>query len=76
MQAITPSAFRRDIYNLLDKVINTGVPIEIKRKGKVLRIINPEKVDVFSNMKQRDILNCDPEEITHIDWSKEWKPNI
>ena len=70
---LTISALRQNIYKLLDKVLETGVPIEINRKGKILKIVPPEDRDKLSNLKKRNILNCDPEELVHIDWSSEWK---
>lgn len=70
---LTVSALRQNIYKLLDKVLETGMPLEVKRKGKVLKILPPEGSDKLSNLKRRDILNCDPEELVHIDWSSEWK---
>lgn len=69
---ITPSKLRENIYRLLDKVANTGVSLEIKRKGKVLKIICETEPDKLKNLKKHSGLLCDPEEIVHIDWSKEW----
>ena len=71
---MTPSKLRANIYKLLDKVADTGVPIEIIRKGKKLKIIVEEKPSKLAKLKKRPGLLCDPEELVHIDWSKEWKP--
>ncbi len=30
---VNPSELRKNIYNLLDQVIETGIPLEINRKG-------------------------------------------
>ncbi len=30
----------------------------------------------LSRLKKRDIINSDPEELVHIDWYSEWKPNL
>ena len=70
---ITPSEFRKDLYNMLDRVIKTGLPLEIKRKGKVLKIIIDEKPDKLKNLKKRDIIKCKPDELIYNDWIKEWK---
>ena len=69
---ITPSMLRQNIYKLLDKVAHTGVPIEINRKGIRLKIVTAEKQSKLKNLKKRPGLNCDPEEVVHIDWSGEW----
>ncbi len=70
---ITISTLRQNIYQLLDKVLETGIPLEVKRKGAILRIMPPVETDKLSNLKERDVMNCDPEELVHIDWSSEWK---
>jgi hypothetical protein len=70
---ITPSKLRQNLYNLLDQVIMTGKPIEIKRKGKVIKIILEPTKSKLDNLKKRDILNCEPDEIIHNNWEAEWK---
>ena len=74
--SIKASALRANIYRLLDEVIKTGIPLEINRKGKRLAIISMEKKHKLDNLKKRDGLLVDPEQLVHIDWSKEWKPFI
>lgn len=73
IMAISVTSLRANIYKILDQVLETGIPVEIKRKGKIITIIPPEKTDKLKNLKNRKILNCDPNEIIHMDWSKEWK---
>lgn len=73
MKTITPSKLREDIYRILDKVLETGVPVEITRKGRRLKISSEEPANKLANLKKRPYLKCDPEEIVHMDWSKEWK---
>ncbi len=71
---MTVSELRQNIYQLLDQVLDTGVPLEIERKGRKLRIA-PEPPHVkLDNLKRRDCLVGDPEEIVHMDWSQEWRP--
>jgi len=70
---LTASTVRKNIYRLLDKVLETGIPLEIERKGRRLKIISDGNVLKLDNLKKRDILNTDPEEIVHIDWSDQWK---
>lgn len=82
---ISATTLRQNMYKHLDGVLETGKPIEIKRKGKLLKIISipanrgkkKGKKDIFANIKKLDnFLNCDPEEIVHMDWSKYWKPYL
>jgi len=68
------SALRENIYRILDQVVETGVPVEIERRGKILRIVTEEPRSKLANLKPRPYLMCDPEELVHIDWSDDWRP--
>lgn len=71
---VTPTELRKDIYNLLDQVLQSGQPLTIKRKGKLLEIVPKQMKPAKSkldNLKPRKTLNCDPEDIVHMDWSEE-----
>lgn len=70
----TASRLRQDIYRILDEVLETGVPAEIERHGKVLRIVPPENTSKLDSLRPRDYLNAEPEDVVEIDWSDTWKP--
>lgn len=73
--AVTASKLRQDIYRILDRVLETGVPVEIERRGRILRIVPDQAPDKLAALKRRDdYLRCDPEELVHLDWSHEWRP--
>ncbi len=74
---LTASQLRANIYRILDQVAETGIPVEIVRRRRRLKIVpaedsKPRKLD---RIKPRaKALVGDPETLVHIDWSKEWKP--
>ena len=70
---INASKLRENIYNVLDRVLRTGVPVEIQRKGKILKIVPDAGRNKLANLKKHDVLNTDPESIVHMDWSGEWQ---
>ncbi len=72
---LTASSLRQDIYRILDRVLETGVPVEIERRGKVLRIIAPTERSKLDGLTEREFLRGDPEELVHIDWSETWQPD-
>ncbi|NES19373.1 MAG: type II toxin-antitoxin system Phd/YefM family antitoxin [Symploca sp. SIO3E6] len=45
MKRVTPTELRGNLYNLLDEILETGIPLEIERGGKRLQIVPVEKVD-------------------------------
>ncbi len=70
---ITASRLRQDIYRILDSVIETGVPIEIERQGRILRIVPPGESSRTAALTRREYLNTEPEDLVHLDWSAEWR---
>ena len=69
---ITPTRLRQELYRILDRVIETGVPVEIARRGKTLKIVLEEEKSRLERLEPHDIMVCDPEELVHIDWSEYW----
>ncbi len=69
MKTISATELRSNIYNLLDEVLATGVPLEIQKNGRKLRISSVEPVDKFADMTFRpDVINGDPDDLIHIEW--------
>jgi antitoxin (DNA-binding transcriptional repressor) of toxin-antitoxin stability system len=69
---ITATRLRQDIYSILDQVAETGVPVEIERKGRTLRIVADQKPSKLARLKKRDVVIGDFNDLIHMDWSKEW----
>lgn len=72
MKSVTPTELRTNIYHLLDEVLETGIPLEIKKGNKRLRIVAVEQVDKFQNLVTRPhVILGDPEELVSINWENE-----
>jgi antitoxin (DNA-binding transcriptional repressor) of toxin-antitoxin stability system len=71
---VKASKLRENIYRILDQVLETGVPVEIERRGKVLKIVSVEPRSKLEQLTTRDYLRVAPEELVHLDWSGEWRP--
>ena len=69
---VTASKLRENIYSILDQALETGVPVEVVRKGKVLKIVPEVKPDKLSRLKKRNYIVGDPEDLVHMDWLHEW----
>lgn len=68
---LSASKLRENIYRILDQVLETGLPIEIERKGGVVRLVAAEPSGKLSGLSRRPrALRGDPEEIVHLDWSR------
>ncbi len=68
----TATKLRQNLYNILDSVIENGIPVEIERKGVILKIIPEKRVSKWDRLETHNIINGDPESIVSIDWSNEW----
>jgi prevent-host-death family protein len=69
---VTASKLRADVYNILDEALKTGIPVEVVRKGRVLRIVPETKPDKLSRLKKRDYFVGDSDEVLRMDWLKDW----
>ena len=66
---------RRDIYKILDEVLETGRAVEVERKGKILRIVPADSVPPTARLRPiPKLIVGDPAALEHIDWSSEWHP--
>jgi antitoxin (DNA-binding transcriptional repressor) of toxin-antitoxin stability system len=73
---VTASQLRSDIYNLLDRVIATGEPLEIERRGVIVRVVAPRE-DWLDHLPRREgVVVGDPEDLVHLDWSERWAPDL
>lgn len=70
----TATDLRANLYSYLDRVLETGEPLEIERKGRRLMIVAATRPSRLERIARRDTLACDPDDIVHIDWSGEWRP--
>lgn len=69
---LTASKLRENIYDILDQVLATGTPVEVVRKGKVLKIVPETPALKLARLKKRQVYRGDPDEILGMDWLKEW----
>jgi len=60
------------VYSILDETLETGVPVEIVRKGRVLRIVPDQRPSKLARLKKRTCVVGDLDSIVHMNWLKEW----
>ena len=67
MKTITPTELRANIYKLLDEVLETGLPLEIKKGDQRLHIVPVEQTDKFQNLIARpDVIQGDRDELVTV----------
>ena len=71
--AITASKLRENVYKTLDEIIETGVPVEVIRKGVKLKIALDRPPSKLARLKKHpNTFVGDPDDIIGMDWSSEW----
>lgn len=69
MKTITITELRANIYNLLEEVLATGIPLEINKGGRILRIVPAEKVNKLHSLIHRpEIIQGDPDDLVSMQW--------
>ena len=72
MKTITATELRGNIYKLLDEILNTGIPIEINKGGKKLKIVPASKTKKLQNLVSRpNVIKGNPDDLVDIIWEKE-----
>ena len=72
MTPISITALRSQLFKIVDRIIETGIPVEIERKGHKLKIVLEEKKSKFDNLKRRNCIVGDPDELIGLEVG-EWK---
>jgi antitoxin (DNA-binding transcriptional repressor) of toxin-antitoxin stability system len=70
---VTPSQLRADIYRLIDRVLETGEPLEIERRGRRLRLVPEQPGSRLGRLAPLpDLVIGDPDDLVTSDWSQAW----
>lgn len=72
MKTVTATELRINTDQLLDEVLRSGFPIEVKRGDHRLRIVPVGKSDKLKNLVYRpDVIRGDPQELASLSWEEE-----
>ena len=69
---IKATQLRQNLYQLLDSVLSSGLPLEIERNGKLLKIIPIDVKSKIDRLEKHSTMNGQPEDLLGLDWSSEW----
>ncbi|MGE5344031.1 MAG: type II toxin-antitoxin system Phd/YefM family antitoxin [Candidatus Omnitrophota bacterium] len=70
---LSAAKLKEELFNVLDEVLEKGTPVEIERKGRILKIVAEPKESKLKKLEPHDAIVGAPESILNIDWSREWK---
>lgn len=64
---LTITGLRKQLFKVVDSVVETGIPVEIERNGHIVKIVLEEKKSKLSNLKKHACIVGDPESLIDID---------
>jgi hypothetical protein len=64
---------RQNLYRILDEVLEKGIPVEIDRKGQILKIVPRKPIHKLDNLEPHQVVSGDPQSLLKINWANVWK---
>jgi len=72
MKKVTLTELSNNIELLLDEVLETGIPLEINKNGKLLKIVPIEKKDKLKSLTFKpDVIQGNPDDLVNISWEQQ-----
>lgn len=66
MESLTLTALRQKLFEIADKVLSTGVPVTIKRKGQTLLLTPATTASKLTRLKRRKLIKGAPEALVNL----------
>ena len=78
---LTATELRSRLYKVLDQVAETGEPVEVIRRGRVIRLVAEQPAPRTFSMSRVQpgpgkAIVGDPAELPDIEWSSEWSARL
>jgi prevent-host-death family protein len=71
MKKVTLTELSNNIERLLDEVLETGIPLELNKNGKLFKII-PVETDKLKNLTFKpNVIQGNPDDLVNITWEQE-----
>ncbi|MBI2802521.1 MAG: hypothetical protein HYX63_19960 [Gammaproteobacteria bacterium] len=66
MEKLTLTTLRRTLFEVADRVLQTGISVAVERRGKTLLISAGETPSRLSRLKRRKLIRGTPESLLNI----------
>jgi len=72
MQKLSLTALRQKLFKVADRVLHTGVPVAINRRGRRLLLAPDGGTSRLAHLRRRKLIKGDPESLVGLKVS-EWR---
>lgn len=66
MEKLTLTVLRRTLFEVADRVLDTGISVAVERRGKTLLISAEHKASRLSRLKRRKLIRGTPESLLNV----------
>jgi hypothetical protein len=70
MDHLTLTALRHQLFKIVDKVIQTGIPVEIERRGHRLKIVLDDPPRKLANLRPHKAIVGDADDLLNFETDK------
>ena len=67
MESLTITALRQQLFKIVDRIIETGIPVEIERHGHRLKIVLDDPPEKLANLRPHSAIVGDPDELVDLE---------
>ena len=72
MKTVTATELRTNIYQLIDEVLETRLPLEVTKNGQKLKLVPPERANKLAALEPHpDPVIGDPDDLVNMSWEDE-----
>ncbi len=75
MKKVTPTQLRKDLYHLLDEILESGEGIEVSRPGGKVVLLAQKGPAKLSNLRRRSTIIGEADNIDAVGWEDAWQPD-
>ena len=74
---LTATRLRADLFSTLDRVVETGETVEIKRPNGSVRIVRDTSTQRLAALKLHPgTINGNPDDLAGLSWEQTWQPTL
>lgn len=75
MRKVSPTQLRKELYRLLDDILESGEGIEVPRGAGSVVLLPQRGPGKLASLKRRDTIAGDPHELDSVSWEGLWQPD-
>lgn len=74
---LTATRLRADLFSTLDRVVETGEVVEVKRPNGSVRIVRDTSTQRLATLQPHPgTINGDPDDLAGLSWEQTWQPTL